>query len=276
MAGLADALAEDTVAQANEQIDAVEKELTAKPDDLTVWWEDTKKQLPNFNDPKALVSSYIELRRKLSEDPKKYIPKPDPKVPESMDAYFKALGRPDTKDDYTVDDTGLAASMKNAAFEVGLTKDQFERVFTGVTTAIETANKATEDDLTMAQNKFVEDTRKEWGVAADTNMRLINKALTVLGNEEFRKLVVSDPMMSTSKMLRDFLVEAGKVVSEGAYKAAKSIDDATPKTVAELQAELNAFVSANAKAILVNGSRERATRDKMIFDLARAKNFAKL
>ena len=87
----------------------------------------------NWKDQNEIVKSYSELRKSLSE---KGIQQPKPDAPKTeWDAYYKALGRPDTAAAYTFQlpqgvppdmpyDVKFADSFKNWAHEIGLTPAQ--------------------------------------------------------------------------------------------------------------------------------------------------------
>lgn len=162
-------------------------------------------------DSEASAGDHRDFTEKLMKMAPGVVKKPIADDVESNNAFWKGMGRPDDKDGYkqiegmTPEQTDF---MRDAAFSANMTADQFS-VLIG-----KMAGKTVIDKETA---KFDFDTKKaeldkEWGMAADANMNIINHFVSQIDMPES----IKTELPNNPDLKRMMLSFAKKIGGEGA------------------------------------------------------------
>jgi hypothetical protein len=156
----------------------------------------TAPSLLKFESPAALAQSYLELEAyrgsslripgpdasagdqqefvtKLMEKVPSLVRKPTDDDPESVDNFWKGMGRPDSADEYAaIDgmDENQTEFMRKAALEANLTNAQYRKL------AEKMAGKATveRDEANFANQAKMQELEKQWGLSKSEKLQAIN------------------------------------------------------------------------------------------------------
>ena len=143
--------------------------------------------LQSFADEGALAKSYLDLSRKIGQ---KGVLLPKPNDPADQARFYGELGRPETADKYNpgeIPARGEAgwpketeAKIAQAAFDAGLSNDQWKAVVGAFATANASDMEALEATARAAHDETMQGLRQKWGSAFEEKMassrRLFAKA----------------------------------------------------------------------------------------------------
>lgn len=112
--------------------------------------------------PEQLEAFYKKIEAKAPD----LMRKPNPEDPESLNAVMRALGMPEDETGYTYQGEASEAELadlRKMAKDIGLTKNQFEKLADGMLGA----NKAMQSQTAQIVEKERQALQKEWGAATD-------------------------------------------------------------------------------------------------------------
>lgn len=145
-------------------------------------WLGNKK----YADLDATVNAFRELEGRFLAGDKIVVPK-EGDAPEVVEAYHKAIGRPDIADDYEVTapegqelDQGLVDKMREVAFGAGVPKAAFEAMVQGFNEYGADLLEGQSDAALAAKQQGAAELRKEWGADFDAKVASANKAMAAL------------------------------------------------------------------------------------------------
>lgn len=125
----------------------------------------------NYANPGVVAKSLYELNRSTTHlrDPKNSVSIPgDNASPDDLNAFFKALGRPDTPDGYDVDfgqnpDKAAVDWLKKTAHGMGLNKKQTAQLVKEWNAFAGARNQQTTDDNARQNETIVNELKTKWG-----------------------------------------------------------------------------------------------------------------
>lgn len=150
--------------------------------------------LRNFTDAGSLAKSYVHAQRMIGAD-KVAIPGASA-TPDEWRAVYTKLGAPDKPDAYAFEnvDEETVASMRQAAFDMGLTQAQANGMAEFYNSRLNGYNEA----FNQASEQIAMDNQaslqKEWGKAFDRNLDIARNTATYLlgGTEMFDEIQLAD------------------------------------------------------------------------------------
>jgi hypothetical protein len=178
--------------------------------------EQAKSKLSRYKTVNDIAKSALEFDKRISQSV--VIPGKDA-TKETWDAYYKRLGRPESKDGYELDEIFLPDGVtkdsdegfKEIAYELGLNKEQAAKLH-------KYAAQKGLDSYSNMKKQFEEKKeasrvalRKEWGGDYDRNISMIGNLLRKFGDEEIIKYMNNGPGNDTPMV--KFLAKAGKAFS---------------------------------------------------------------
>lgn len=178
--------------------------------------------LKDIKTPQDMVKSYVEGQRMIGQK-RVAVPGADAK-PEEIDAYHKAIGRPDKPDGYDftkvkppenvkVNEAALTG-FKDAAHKLGLTPTQASSLYE---LSLQMGSKALAENMAAVKaqrDAGIETLRQEWGGDFDTNIAHANAALRQHFPKEFIDFLKTSGMGNDSAIIRG-LHAVGKRMAEG-------------------------------------------------------------
>ena len=188
------------------------------------------------------------------------IPKPDPNDPESMEAYYRAMGRPEDASGYQAPegvDAEMFGAMTEKALELGISKQAFEQL---------SAHQAAiaREQLSKRQaavKQGIDQLRGELGPAYDQRVARAGMLVKQMGGHEALEAAIANGTVdaSTLRMLDKMATQMG---AEGAPLAGQ-LGGANMPTVADLEAKRAEVTDRLIKENLSNQQRE-ALQNRMI------------
>lgn len=182
--------------------------------DLAGFEEKDRARLAKFKTGNDLAKSYLHLENKLGAAIT--LPGKDA-TSEEKDAFYKRLGRPESKDGYELDTLFLADGLtkdvetenriREIAFDLGLNKENARRLHK---TFIDLANRGAAMVGEMKE-KARETLRKEWSGEYDKNIALIGKVLRKFGDAQTVQYMNSGP--GNDPVMLRLLAKFGKTMT---------------------------------------------------------------
>jgi len=190
------------------------------PDDLK-----TEKTLEKFKDIPGLAKTYIELEKDASRlrNAKGVIVPGEKSKPEEWDAYYKALGRPDTPDGYELTAPELPEGMtydeaRTKAFAAiahkeGMTAKQLKALHSAFNDMAKAEFEAQTKAVTEFREKSTAALKTKWGKDYDANLAQADAGIDRIFGPEFKKMLVDTGLKDHPAMI------------EGILKATQSIGE---------------------------------------------------
>jgi len=185
-----------------------------------------------FKNAEDLATSYVNLEKKIGEKgviiPKEGAPQ------EEIDAYYKAIGRPEAPDGYKFDTPEginkniqitpeLEGAYKDVAFKLGLTAEQAAGLrmyhLDSLSQQISTSEKAREDALLKAQTEL----RNEFGGKYDGMISTAVKVVDKFGGQEVKDLM-NDSGLGNHPAVIKMMSKIGSKLSEDSIANTGSSD----------------------------------------------------
>jgi hypothetical protein len=139
-----------------------------------------------FKDPDAMVSSYRELEHQLRNGEKLVLPKEGDSA-ETVEAFHKAIGRPDAADKYDLKlgegeevNEDLAKVMREAAFKAGVPASMFAAMAEPFNAYMRDVLQQHETAQVQQRDAGVAEYRSEVGDKFNTHIAAGNKAMRML------------------------------------------------------------------------------------------------
>lgn len=202
-----------------------------------------------FTRPEALARSYESLEKQIGA--KGLIVPGSNATPQERDAFYNALGRPAKPEEYgfakpdkikigdaervvpdTAWDKARADKWQAKLFELGIPKDQAQKIMMAAVEESVTGLGMIADAQKQIQASGKAALQKEWGVDYDKNLGAAIRAAEQFGGEELK----NHPALGNDPVLIKALAKIGAAVAE------------KPGAGARQQAGSNAMSAADAKA----------------------------
>lgn len=211
--------------------------LSELPEDLRA-----DPSIKDFKDPAGLAKSYIHLNRTLgnsvripSEDASEearaeflskitqvdgVLKKPDPNKPEEVEAFYKALGRPDKPEDYDIKlpqdvpedlvNSDELAGAKNKFHELGLNSAQADALV-----KYELSRQMQEVDKMNQQVELSRQNLKNmWGSDFDARKNAAKNYAELMGKKHPEATQQLMQQVNTNPLVYDMMAELGKIYQE--------------------------------------------------------------
>ena len=215
---------------------------TQQADKDSPWWETLPDELKNeptvqkYKSVEEAIKGLVNATKLIGRD-KVPVPKPDaPK--EEWDAFYQAIGRPDTPDGYEIQyegaDEEILNSFKQAAHEAGLTPQQVQKI---ADFWKQTEGQLVEKYEQLAQQQqmqTVQQLQKEWGSKFNAELDTAKKAVRALCDDETIQLLNSTGLGNDVRIVKLFN-KLGKMLTEDQLGSLDNVAADTLSAKQELQ-----------------------------------------
>lgn len=193
--------------------------------------------IAQIKDINSMVKSFIHAQRMIGAN--KVVVPGAKASPDEWDAFYRAVGRPDTPEGYNLDGpkdekaAGYEAykQFRDTAHKAGLTNTQAASVLDFLTNLGESEYARVEASMKEQRELAAAELRKEWGLAYDKNKAIANRLVKAFGGDEKSQQALADAMNGNpqmvkfcaaigSKLLEDNLL--GEVGGSGALSPAEA------------------------------------------------------
>ncbi|MFN3991228.1 MAG: hypothetical protein ACK4IS_13330 [Erythrobacter sp.] len=222
-----------------------------------------------YADIDTAISSFRELEARFLAGDKLVLPK-EGDAPEVIDAFHKAIGRPDAPDGYEIPaieggeiDQGLADRMRQAAFKAGVPKNAFEALVQEFNQYGKELIEQAGDAAINAKKEGSEALRREWGDKFAANVSHANKAMTAL-ELDADYVTRMEAGLGTADTMK-LLAKIGMGIGEDALIGGGSGRFQMSK--AEAQAELASMKEGEKAQKLIKGDPDLTARRKMLLNI---------
>ena len=119
-----------------------------------------------FNSVEALAKSYNELHSQMGSTAR--VPK-EGSTPEEWSSFYQKMGAPPEKGGYAIPEgtdsvtKGQLESLRNSAFDKGLTRDQWDSLVDNAITSISETKDSAAKVLDEARNRWAEESKSRYG-----------------------------------------------------------------------------------------------------------------
>ena len=173
--------------------------------------------LKNFKSWDALAKSYVHANRKLGVPSDQLM-----QIPQGENAdwngVYKAMGRPDTPDQYELNGTGdMAQNFRNQAHQLGLSQKQASELMNWYSEVQSGVDSSDDEDFAKEQVQWVADLQKEWGDSYIKNTKLAERAFRQFGSEDALEVMNATGLGSHPALVKmfsqigQFLAEDGQL-----------------------------------------------------------------
>ena len=173
--------------------------------------------LKNFKSWDALAKSYVHANRKLGVPSDQLM-----QIPQGENAdwngVYKAMGRPDTPDQYELNGTGeMADNFRNQAHQLGLSQKLAREVMNWYSEVHSGVDSSDDEDFASEQVQWVADLQKEWGDSYIKNTKLAERAFRQFGSEDALEVMNATGLGSHPALVKmfsqigQFLAEDGQL-----------------------------------------------------------------
>lgn len=173
--------------------------------------------LKNFKSWDALAKSYVHANRKLGVPSDQLM-----QIPQGENAdwngVYKAMGRPDTPDQYELNGTGeMADNFRNQAHQLGLSQKQASELMNWYSEVQSSVDSSDDEDFAKEQVQWVADLQKEWGDSYIKNTKLAERAFRQFGSEDALEVMNATGLGSHPALVKmfsqigQFLAEDGQL-----------------------------------------------------------------
>ena len=173
--------------------------------------------LKNFKSWDALAKSYVHANRKLGVPSDQLM-----QIPQGENAdwngVYKAMGRPDTPDQYELNGTGdMAQNFRNQAHQLGLSQKQASELMNWYSEVQSGVDSSDDEDFASEQVQWVADLQKEWGDSYIKNTKLAERAFRQFGSEDALEVMNATGLGSHPALVKmfsqigQFLAEDGQL-----------------------------------------------------------------
>lgn len=188
--------------------------------------DQTKAKLSRFKEEKALAKSYLELERRLGASV--VIPGKDASK-DDWDAFYKRLGRPESQDEYELEQVYLPdgvnratdgeATFKKMAYDLGLTKDQAKKLYRYANEQALSGVSAMKKQMEQKRREGAEALKKDYGPDYDKNIAIVQKVNKLFGDDDWVQFL--NEGAGNEPRLVKFLVKVAKQFSEDTLESGK-------------------------------------------------------
>jgi hypothetical protein len=165
-------------------------------------------QNKGWKDPSSVVDSYRNLEKVHGVPRERLLKLPEKAEDAEWGEVYNRLGRPSKADDYQLPvpegDKGEFAKIAGGKFhELGLTKDQGQKLAKWWNDSLSQNKQTFEAQRTQALEGELNALKQEWGQAYDQNVNIARKAMTTFGisNEKIESLEKTTGFTDLMKLL---------------------------------------------------------------------------
>ncbi len=222
-----------------------------------------------YQDLDTAIGSFRELEARFLAGDKLVVPK-EGDAPEVVDAFYKAIGRPDAPDGYEISapegaeiDQGLADAMREAAFKAGVPKAAFETLVQQFNQYGQQLIEQAGDASLAAKKEGSEALRREWGDKFAANVSAANKAMTAL-EMDADYVTRMEAGLGTAETMK-LLAKIGQGIGEDALVGGGSAR--FQMSLADAEAELASMREGDKAAKLMKGDPDLTARRKVLLNV---------
>lgn len=199
--------------------------------------------LKNFDTVDKLANSYVHAVRKMGAPPESFLR--IPQEGESWDEVHRALGRPDSPEDYVFEefsdseDEGLSY-FRDWSHQQGFTQDQAHNILGELNDIIVQGREQQMQERQTVFDKGMEALQREWsGDAFEENMDLARRAFSQFATKEAVDLLEDSGLADHPEMVRLFH-RMGSMMGEANLVMGQSsgVGDLTPQSAKDKIQEL--------------------------------------
>ena len=222
--------------------DAWKQALESLPDDLK-----GSESLANTKSLEDLTRQLVNAQSLVGKD-KIALPGEDASE-EEVNAFYHALGKPESPEGYEFPDQGLAEGfeptdefnegIRQAANEANLTKDQAAKLYRAVQNQLAQGSQKAMEAKSQMSEQGIEALKGEWGQAFDQNVNFARDAVENFGSPELKALLDDSGLGNHPEVVKAF-AKVGRTIAEDEIKGLGS-SGSFKMSRAEAQAELDKF-----------------------------------
>ena len=219
-----------------------------------------------FTDVKGMMKQLGHQASLIGQQGKGIMPLPKDATPTERDLYFKALGRPATPADYTVEvpkgmeayyADPMLADARTALHEAGLTQGQLNAVLALDAKRVAASVAHQETAAAEATQAAEAALRTKWGNAYDERLHMANRMISENVPEDRREAILAQ--IGNNPDVADFLATIGKKFMEGTV-ANPDGGSASALTPAECENRARELMATPG---YVQGTLPQATRERI-------------
>jgi hypothetical protein len=180
--------------------------------------DESKRKLARYKTANDVAKSALEFDKRISQS----VPIPGKDAnKETWDAFYKRLGRPESKGEYDLDavflpdgvtkDDKSDEQFRSIAYDLGLTKEQAKKLHKYAAQQGLDAYGNLKKQMEAQREQSRETLKKEWGSDYDRNVALIGTVLRKFGDDGVIQYLNSGP--GNDPAMLKFLTKFGKAIS---------------------------------------------------------------
>lgn len=225
----------------------------------------------NVKDPQDLAKQFYNAQKVIGRDK---IPMPkDESDQEGWDRLFKAVGRPDSPDEYEIPedlkevqwDEQALKDFKAAFHGAGLSKKQFA---IATKKYADYVNAKMQEQQAKTQQKITEGLtalQKEWGPEYSKRMELANGAFQSVADDDLKELIASNPELANHPSVLKLFAKIGASMQEHDLKLDGKPVGFNPDSPVHAKQKLAEFEEANREIIFdVMGKYDPKKREEVL------------
>lgn len=185
-----------------------------------------KSKLARYKTVNDLAKSALEFDKRISASV--VIPGKDA-TKETWDTFYKRLGRPESQDEYELEQVYLPdgvsraedaeTTFKKMAFDLGLTKDQAKRLYKHASEQALSGVSMLKKTMERNRKEAAETLKKDYGSDYDKNIALVQKVNKLFGDDSWVQYL--NEGAGNEPRLVKFLVKVAKQFSEDTLESGR-------------------------------------------------------
>jgi len=168
----------------------------------------THASMASIGDLNALAKSYVNSQSLIGR--KGLILPKEGDAPEVVEAFYKALGKPDKETDYefegveghNLDLGAIKQKVAKAAFESNLPKSALKKVWKEIEASIVDGRQSVQNSEKQRIEKEWADLNKEWGAKAPENMKKIDALIAKVADEDTRQWIKDSGLGKETRLVK--------------------------------------------------------------------------
>lgn len=145
-------------------------------------------------------------------------------TPEELAAFYKAIGKPETAEDYKLEGTDLDA-FKEMAFGSNLTQSQAESVLKALKARADAAANTAKENMARMYNETNAALKTEYGNSYTEKMKSLNRGLLTFGGKNIQQKLMQAGLSYDPDIVHMF-IRLGELSSEAGGNMQSSTGDA--------------------------------------------------
>lgn len=202
-------------------------------------------QNSKYADPSAIIKSLRETKAYVGADKNTLVKVPKPDADGNVDytEVFKLLGRPETAEEYGLEDTDFAKAIAPKLLELGITKKQAESLAGFLGEYGKTTEEAAASAAAETREKGLANIKKEWGGDFEVRKEVAAKAVrdvakaTGIDEDDLNKLEDTLGVEKALKLFYSIGAKEGGVKSLTGYNAGEETPEIAAFKLKEMLAD---------------------------------------